>query len=96
MDNKEQLSIFIQDEQGKLRNYVRRYLRETSELQAEDVIQDVALNIYSKLDFSAPIENVAAFFYRSLRNRIIDLIRKRKKYYSQSIDEEMSIVVFSQ
>ena len=70
---------FFSNEYNKLINYVHSYLYELSySLDAEDIIQDVALNIYSKADINAPIENLTAYAYRSIKNRIIDIRRKRK------------------
>jgi RNA polymerase sigma-70 factor (ECF subfamily) len=69
-------NFFVQ-EYSKLINYVQNYITDISHsIDAEDIIQDVALNIYSKADINAPIENLAAYTYRSIRNKIIDIRRK--------------------
>lgn len=73
------LKNFFSKEYNKLINYVHSYLHELSySMDAEDIIQDVALNIYSKADINAPIENLTAYAYRSIKNKIIDIRRKRK------------------
>jgi RNA polymerase sigma factor (sigma-70 family) len=70
---------FFIKEYNKLVNYVHGYLNELSySVDAEDIIQDVALNIYSKADINAPIENLAAYAYRSVKNKIIDIKRKNR------------------
>ncbi len=77
------LRDFFTKEYNKLINYVRGYLNELGySVDAEDIIQDVALNIYSKADINAPIENLAAYAYRSIRNRIIDIRRKNRERIS--------------
>ncbi|UCH14577.1 MAG: sigma-70 family RNA polymerase sigma factor [Bacteroidales bacterium] len=77
---------FFSKEYSKLINYVHSYFREFSySMDAEDIIQDVALNIYSKADINAPIENLTAYVYRSVKNKIIDIRRKRKG--SMSIED---------
>ena len=45
---------------------------------AEDIVQDVAFNLFNKADVTEPIENLAAYVYQALRNRTIDLLRKRR------------------
>ncbi|MFH2096005.1 MAG: RNA polymerase sigma factor [Bacteroidota bacterium] len=82
MNDKETIGLFFQSERGKLRNYVRKFIRESSDRDADDVIQDVALNIFNKVDFSTPVENIAAYVYRSLRNKVIDLLRSKKNIIS--------------
>ncbi len=83
---------FISSEYTKLVSYV--YQRVTPGFltaEPEDIVQDVALNIYSKLDINEPIENLAGYYYRALRNRIIDYQRKPKNHVSienYTIDDE--------
>jgi len=68
---------FFSKEYKKLVNYVRKNMEERFfEASAEDIIQDVALSLISKLDVNAQIENFAAYMYRSLKNKIIDGNRK--------------------
>lgn len=74
---------FIDKEYLKLIQFVRKRIDEGYYNEyAEDIVQDVALNIYNKIDLNTPVENLAGYFYRSLRNRIIDLKRKNKKNVS--------------
>lgn len=74
------LKAFISSEYRNLVSYVKRYLNERySNISAEDVVQDVALNLFSKLDFDEHLENVAGYVYRSIKNKITDFQRKNKK-----------------
>lgn len=78
-----QFKLFIDEEYSKLIHYVRSQINEAYyDEYAEDIVQDVALNIYSKLDINTPVENLAGYFYRSLHNRLIDLKRKPRKKVS--------------
>jgi RNA polymerase sigma-70 factor (ECF subfamily) len=71
---------FFKKEYKKLINYVRRNIEERYfEASPEDIIQDVALSLLSRLDANAQIENIAAYVYRSLKNRIIDTQRNSLK-----------------
>ena len=81
MDNLEFRS-FVSGERLKLVRYVRTLLRETAELDAEDVVHDVLLKIGEKTDLMLPLEDLAAYTYRSLRNRVIDYFRTRKAMLS--------------
>jgi RNA polymerase sigma factor (sigma-70 family) len=81
-ENIERFESFIASDYDKLVNYVRKRMRNYMYTDPEDVIQDVTINIYSKLDINAPIENLAGYFYRALRNRIYDLFKKPRREYS--------------
>jgi len=73
---------FFKTERRKLVNYVRSRIDDAADRDAEDVVQDVMLNLFDKADISAPVENLTAYIYQALRNRITDLFRKRKEVYS--------------
>jgi len=76
------LKAFIQAEYRNLVKYVRRSINEKYyQVDAEDIVQDVAVNLFSKLDFDGQLENMAAYVYRSIKNRIADFMRKKKKEY---------------
>jgi RNA polymerase sigma factor (sigma-70 family) len=75
---------FFRTEYKKWVGYVRRLIDDTAERDAEDVVQDVILHIFDRADIGAPIENLSAYIYQSLRNRVVDLLRKRKDMLSLS------------
>ena len=69
---------FFKKENRKLIGYINNYLDERLYgIEAEDILQEVALNIYSRADISVQVGNIAAYIYRSVRNKIIDLYRKK-------------------
>ena len=80
------LRSFIKSERQRFINYVRSLLRETAEMDAEDVVQDVLLRMLERPDSTATLENMTAYVYRSLRNRVIDFRRTRKP--NLSLDNE--------
>jgi RNA polymerase sigma-70 factor (ECF subfamily) len=83
------LTGFFAKEYSNLLSYVKRYWRGDGEAEPEDILQDVALNLFAKVDLDTPIENLLAYTYRSLKNKIIDRQRKRKdKVFSYFEDEE--------
>ncbi len=73
------IAEFFRTEYQRWVRYVRWLIDDTAERDAEDVVQDVMLNLFDRADFTIPIENLTAYIYQSLRNRVVDLLRKRKK-----------------
>ncbi len=77
-DQKERIADFFRSEHQRLVGYVRRWIDDTAERDGEDIVQDVALNIFDRADVTIPIEYLSAYVYRAIGNRIIDFLRKRK------------------
>ena len=63
-------------------------IEDTAERDGEDIVQDVIANIFDVADVTVPIENLSAYVYRSLRNRVVDYLRKRKRVMI-SLDEQL-------
>jgi RNA polymerase sigma factor (sigma-70 family) len=77
------LRAFVSSEYRNLVLFVRKYLNEKYyDVSAEDVVQDVAVNLFSKLDIDEQLENVAGYVYRSIRNKIRDFQKKTKREIS--------------
>lgn len=85
-ENRKKLSDFFGEEYRSLKIYVNSRIKETGDRSAEDIIQDVALKLFSGADRYAPINNVAGFVYRSIKNKIIDVMRTNKP--SESIEDD--------
>ncbi len=73
------LSEFLRRERQALVGYVRRRLDDAAGQDAEDVVQDVMVGLFSRPDPEISIENAAAYVYRALRNRIVDSYRNRRE-----------------
>ena len=73
------LSDFFREEYQALRGYVRSRIRDTTESEAEDIIQDVALRIFSRPEDALPINNIPGFVYNAIKNKIIDVMRTKKE-----------------
>lgn len=80
------LHTFIKSERQRLVAYVRSLLQETAAMDAEDIVHDVLVRILEKADLLVPADNMGAYIYRSLKNRVIDYIRTRKS--SMSLDDK--------
>lgn len=87
---KKRIADFFTKEKSRLVNYVRRWIQDTAERDGEDIVQDVMLNIFDSTDITAPVENLAAYVYRSLYNSAVDMLRKSKRTVSfdTGIDHE--------
>lgn len=80
--NQNQAAGFIRREYGHLVDFVRSRLGEVESMEPEDIVQDVLAGLFDKADISAPIHNLAAYVYRSLRNRVVDAWRARRNQLS--------------
>lgn len=86
-ENNEKLNTFFKEEYSSLKSYVSSNLKASINKDAEDIIQDVALKLFTSADRYSPINNVAGFVYRAMRNKIIDILRTNKhktEYYSNN------------
>ncbi|KAA1246006.1 RNA polymerase sigma factor [Aquimarina sp. RZ0] len=87
-ENSKKLTDFFGREYRSLKAYVHTRIKDTVNKNAEDIIQDVALKLFSGADRYAPINNVAGFVYRSIKNRIIDITRTTKQTTTIEIDND--------
>ena len=86
-ENYRNLRIFFDEEYQSLKSFVKSKIEDTADRDAEDIVQDVALKIFSRSESASPIDNIAGFVYHSIRNRIIDLMRTKKDRLA--VEEEM-------
>ncbi|MFC4096013.1 RNA polymerase sigma factor [Euzebyella saccharophila] len=91
-DNYTKLSTFFSDEYRSLRAYAKSRIDDTTDRDADDIIQDVAVNVFSRANSALPIENIAAFVYRSVRNRIVDIMRSGKKERAMEEESEKNLL----
>lgn len=72
----ERTSDTAEREGSRLRNFIRK--RVPDSLDAEDVLQEVFLELVEANRLLMPIEHVTAWLYRVARNRIVDFARRKK------------------
>ena len=58
--------------------FVRTRIDDAADRDAEDIVMDVMLGLFEKANVARPIEDLSAYVFQSLRNRIVDLFRTRK------------------
>ena len=76
------IAEFFKNDQNKMVAFVRRLIDDAADRDGEDIVQDVMVKVFDAHDVTEPIENLAAYIYTSLRNRVTDLLRKRKDQVS--------------
>lgn len=95
-ENSKKLNTFFSEEYTSLKSYVSTNLRASANRDAEDIIQDVALKLFSSADRYSPINNVAGFVYRAMRNKIIDVMRSsRKNKMNYETQNEAKLIEFA-
>jgi RNA polymerase sigma factor (sigma-70 family) len=81
-ESKNRIARFFLEERSRMVNYVRRLINDAADRDGEDIVHDVMCSIFDTADISAPIDNLSAYVFQSLRNRVIDLLRKKRKEIS--------------
>ena len=78
MDEREPQAISetVTRERSRLASFIRRRVADPGD--AEDVLQDVFFELIEANRLLMPIEHVTGWLYRVARNRIIDLVRRKK------------------
>ena len=95
-ENHNNLKIFFRDEYHALKAYTKSRIDDTADRDAEDIIQDVALKILSRSESLSPIDNIAGFVYNSIRNKIIDLMRTKRKVVNPENEMEYRLAALSE
>lgn len=76
----DRLSLALRKDQGKLLGFARSRLPATIRDQdAEDVLSDVVLKLLERADILADVENITAYLFTAIGNRIADLFRRRRE-----------------
>lgn len=88
-DNKN-LNSFFEEEYSSIKRYIQSKIKQTSESDAEDIIQDVALRIFSRPIDALPIHNIGGYVYNAVKNKITDILRtKRTRFDDQEQLEQL-------
>ena len=95
-ENYKNLRSFFDDEYHSLKMYAKSRIDDTANRDAGDIVQEVALKLFTRADSLSPIDNIAGFVYHSIRNSIIDLMRKKKNETSLEKDMENRFVEFTE
>lgn len=85
-DNYKKLKSFFSNEYNVLKQYVNSKITESTDRDADDIIQDVALKLFSRVNSLSPIHNVGGLVYFAVKNKIIDTLRSKK--FNENIEDE--------
>src|SRR6202048_4557073 len=72
----QQISEAIEREKPRLRNFIRKRVADRSD--AEDILQEAFYELVEAYRMMKPVEQVSAWLFRVVRNRITDLFRKKR------------------
>jgi len=75
---KKRIAGLIATEWNRFVGYVRSRLDDAADMDAEDVVQDVMERMFERADAVDPIADLSAYVFRALRNRVIDVYRRRR------------------
>jgi RNA polymerase sigma factor (sigma-70 family) len=70
------ISAAVEGERGRLRNFIRRRVADPAD--ADDILQDVFYKLVEANRLLMPIEHLTGWLFEVARNRITDLLRKKK------------------
>jgi RNA polymerase sigma factor (sigma-70 family) len=70
---------FFRLERSRLVRYVGRLIDDAADREAEDIVQDVMLGVFDRADITIPIENLSAYIYQAIRNKVTDIFRRKKE-----------------
>ncbi|MCX7030519.1 MAG: sigma-70 family RNA polymerase sigma factor [Spirochaetes bacterium] len=77
-EHRKRVAAFITREWDRLVAAVRSWIDDEADRDAEDIVQDVMEGLFERPDVTAPIRDLSAFVWRSLRNRVVDRFRSRR------------------
>lgn len=81
-DERSRLFTFFEAEGDRLIRYVHAKARRISDMDAEDIVREVMLSLVGRADASGPVENIAVYTYRSVRNKIADYQKEKARTVS--------------
>lgn len=71
-DGPRRLAETFTRERSRFLRFVQQQLFDGDRAEAEDIVSEVVFNLLRRGDVIGEIENLTAYFYRSLSNRIVD------------------------
>lgn len=80
--HRQRVADFVAREWHRLVEAVRSWIDDEADRDAEDIVQDVMEGLFSRPDVTAPIRDLSAFVWQSLRNRVVDRYRVRRAIVS--------------
>lgn len=66
-------------DRSRLTRFVQGKLGGAPLEDAEDILSDVVLRLFERADLLAEVENVTAYLFRALANRVVETFRRRRE-----------------
>lgn len=95
-ENYKDIRAFFTEEYHSLKSYAKSKIDDAADRDAEDIVQEVALKIFSRSSTASPITNIAGFVYRAIQNKIVDLMRTKKKVTNIEDEMETRLIEFTE
>jgi RNA polymerase sigma factor (sigma-70 family) len=91
--NKSNLEKIYFKESKKMIHFIRKLINNKIDIYDEmDILQETFYSLINGINGTETIDNLTAYIYTSIRNRIIDLFRKKKLNYDTQVElEELAI-----
>ncbi len=86
--SRDALFKYFAKEGKKLELFVKSRIRSINEMDAEDIVDEVMINLLSTIGLNGQIENIPAYVTRSLQYKIIDYYRLQNR--TKSIHTSLS------
>ncbi len=74
-----EIGRFFIEKYERLVRYFQSSYSDLSEMEAEDIVSDMMADLLERSEVLARVENASAYIFRSIRNRVIDYLRRRKR-----------------
>ncbi len=79
---KPEISRFFVDKFRKLVGYLQASYSDLSEMEVEDIVSDMMTDLLERSEIMGRVENASAYIYQSIRNKVNDYLRRKKKTVS--------------
>jgi RNA polymerase sigma factor (sigma-70 family) len=79
---KPEVSRFFIDKYRKLVRYFQASYSDLSEMEVEDIVSDMMTDLLERSEIMGRVENASAYIYQSIRNKVHDYLRRKKKTIS--------------
>jgi RNA polymerase sigma factor (sigma-70 family) len=74
-----EVTRFFIEKYRTLVRYFQASYSDLSEMEAEDIVSDLMADLLERSEIMARVENTSAYIFRSIRNRVNDYLRRRKR-----------------
>jgi len=74
-----EVTRFFIDKYRTLVRYFQASYSDLSEMEAEDIVSDLMADLLERSEIMARVENTSAYVFRSIRNRVNDYLRRKKR-----------------